>query len=66
MGLKVQRYATAEAYEAEFGAYPAAFESEGAEIVSSGSGPRATVTVDFGSAGKVRLMLIGGVPMEKR
>ncbi len=38
MGLKVQRYATAETYEAELGAYPAAFESEGAEIVSSGSG----------------------------
>ncbi|MEJ6013699.1 UvrD-helicase domain-containing protein [Corynebacterium sp. H127] len=30
-----------------------------------GSGPRATVMIDFGSAGKVRLMLIGGVPMEK-
>ncbi|MER2208650.1 MAG: hypothetical protein ABS980_32210, partial [Rhodococcus sp. (in: high G+C Gram-positive bacteria)] len=25
----------------------------------------ATVTIDFGSAGKVRLMLIGGVPMVK-
>lgn len=31
----------------------------------SGTGPRATVTIDFGSAGTVRLMLIGGVPMEK-
>lgn len=41
MGLKVQRYATAEAYEAELEAYPAAFESEGAEIVSSGSGAAA-------------------------
>ncbi|QGU02569.1 ATP-dependent DNA helicase UvrD1 [Corynebacterium kalinowskii] len=30
-----------------------------------GSGPRATVTIDFGSSGTVRLMLIGGVPMEK-
>ncbi|OFQ43921.1 DNA helicase PcrA [Corynebacterium sp. HMSC076D02] len=37
----------------------------GTVIDASGSGPRATVTVDFGSAGKVRLMLIGGVPMEK-
>ena len=26
---------------------------------------RATVTIDFGSAGTVRLMLIGGVPMQK-
>ena len=30
-----------------------------------GVGPRATATIDFGSAGKVRLMLIGGLPMEK-
>lgn len=30
-----------------------------------GVGPRATVTIDFGSSGTVRLMLIGGVPMEK-
>ncbi|WJY67606.1 DNA helicase PcrA [Corynebacterium auris] len=30
-----------------------------------GSGVRETVTVDFGSSGTVRLMLIGGVPMEK-
>lgn len=30
-----------------------------------GSGPHASVTIDFGSAGTVRLMLIGGVPMEK-
>ncbi|MDO5032686.1 DNA helicase PcrA [Corynebacterium sp.] len=37
----------------------------GKVIEASGSGARATVTVDFGSAGKVRLMLIGGVPMEK-
>lgn len=37
----------------------------GTVIEAAGSGARATVTVDFGSAGKVRLMLIGGVPMEK-
>ena len=37
----------------------------GTVISADGSGARATVTVDFGSAGKVRLMLIGGVPMEK-
>lgn len=30
-----------------------------------GQGVRATATVDFGSAGTVRLMLIGGVPMVK-
>ena len=30
-----------------------------------GSGARETVTIDFGSSGTVRLMLIGGVPMEK-
>ncbi|ATE57352.1 MULTISPECIES: DNA helicase PcrA [Actinosynnema] len=28
-------------------------------------GPRATATIDFGSSGKVRLMLIGSVPMTK-
>ncbi|MBD8030761.1 DNA helicase PcrA [Corynebacterium sp. Sa1YVA5] len=37
----------------------------GTVLAADGSGPRATVTIDFGSAGKVRLMLIGGVPMEK-
>ncbi|MDO5513027.1 DNA helicase PcrA [Corynebacterium sp.] len=37
----------------------------GTVISSDGSGARATVTIDFGSSGKVRLMLIGGVPMEK-
>jgi len=30
-----------------------------------GSGVRATATIDFGASGTVRLMLIGGVPMEK-
>ncbi|MFP7366533.1 DNA helicase PcrA [Corynebacterium callunae] len=37
----------------------------GRVIAADGSGSRATVTIDFGSAGKVRLMLLGGVPMEK-
>ena len=31
----------------------------------SGSGPTATATIDFGTAGTIRLMLIGGVPMTK-
>ncbi|MCX5045600.1 DNA helicase PcrA [Aldersonia sp. NBC_00410] len=37
----------------------------GTVIAADGIGPRATVTIDFGTAGKVRLMLIGGVPMVK-
>ncbi|WP_309115186.1 DNA helicase PcrA [Saccharothrix sp.] len=37
----------------------------GSVIAVDGSGPRATATIDFGSAGKVRLMLIGGVPLVK-
>jgi DNA helicase-2/ATP-dependent DNA helicase PcrA len=37
----------------------------GTVIASDGAGVRATVTIDFGSAGTVRLMLIGGVPMQK-
>ncbi|MGV0396196.1 UvrD-helicase domain-containing protein [Corynebacterium uberis] len=37
----------------------------GTVIAAEGSGVRATVTIDFGSSGTVRLMLIGGVPMEK-
>ncbi|WP_137723482.1 DNA helicase PcrA [Prescottella subtropica] len=37
----------------------------GKVLETKGTGPTATVTVDFGSAGKVRLMLIGGVPMVK-
>ena len=37
----------------------------GTVVASDGAGVRATVTVDFGSAGTVRLMLIGGVPMQK-
>ncbi|WP_075302017.1 MULTISPECIES: UvrD-helicase domain-containing protein [unclassified Pseudonocardia] len=37
----------------------------GTVIAADGVGPRATVTIDFGSGGTVRLMLIGGVPMQK-
>lgn len=37
----------------------------GTVVEASGQGARATVMIDFGSAGTVRLMLIGGVPMEK-
>ena len=37
----------------------------GTVLETKGAGPTATVTIDFGSAGKVRLMLIGGVPMIK-
>ncbi|MGH3938304.1 MAG: DNA helicase PcrA [Pseudonocardiaceae bacterium] len=37
----------------------------GRVIATDGSGPRATVTIDFGSSGTVRLMLIGGVPLVK-
>jgi len=37
----------------------------GRVIAVDGSGPRATATIDFGGAGTVRLMLIGGVPITK-
>ncbi|MBV9013324.1 MAG: DNA helicase PcrA [Pseudonocardiales bacterium] len=37
----------------------------GTVVATDGSGPRATVTIDFGSAGTIRLMLIGGVPLVK-
>ena len=37
----------------------------GKVTVMSGSGPTATATIDFGTAGTIRLMLIGGVPMTK-
>ncbi|WP_241385482.1 DNA helicase PcrA [Rhodococcus sp. CH91] len=37
----------------------------GTVLETRGSGPTATVVIDFGSAGKVRLMLVGGVPMVK-
>ncbi|MEO5833754.1 MAG: DNA helicase PcrA [Nakamurella sp.] len=37
----------------------------GKVVAADGSGVRATATIDFGAAGTVRLMLIGGVPMIK-
>jgi DNA helicase-2/ATP-dependent DNA helicase PcrA len=37
----------------------------GTVVASDGAGARATVTIDFGSSGTVRLMLIGGVPLQK-
>ena len=37
----------------------------GTVIASDGAGQRATATIDFGTSGTVRLMLIGGVPMVK-
>ncbi|MFE0026520.1 DNA helicase PcrA [Amycolatopsis sp. NPDC059021] len=37
----------------------------GTVISCDGTGPRATATIDFGASGKVRLMLIGSVPMVK-
>ncbi|MFI8694557.1 UvrD-helicase domain-containing protein [Dietzia maris] len=37
----------------------------GKVLSCDGAGMRATATIDFGASGKVRLMLIGGVPMQK-
>ncbi|WP_342319285.1 DNA helicase PcrA [Corynebacterium mayonis] len=37
----------------------------GTVLTVEGSGVRETATIDFGSSGTVRLMLIGGLPMEK-
>lgn len=37
----------------------------GTVMAVEGAGVRETVTIDFGSSGTVRLMTIGGVPMEK-
>ncbi|MEV7551073.1 DNA helicase PcrA [Amycolatopsis sp. NPDC089917] len=37
----------------------------GTVVACDGVGPRATATIDFGASGKVRLMLIGSVPMVK-
>jgi DNA helicase-2/ATP-dependent DNA helicase PcrA len=34
-------------------------------VATDGAGGRATATIDFGSAGTIRLMLIGGVPLVK-
>jgi DNA helicase II / ATP-dependent DNA helicase PcrA len=37
----------------------------GTVVATDGVGSRATATIDFGSSGTVRLMLIGGVPLQK-
>ncbi|MCI2419407.1 UvrD-helicase domain-containing protein [Saccharopolyspora sp. K220] len=37
----------------------------GTVLSTEGEGPRATATIDFGSSGTVRLMLIGSVPLTK-
>jgi DNA helicase-2/ATP-dependent DNA helicase PcrA len=37
----------------------------GTVVATDGAGPRATATIDFGTSGTVRLMLIGSVPMVK-
>ncbi|WP_263249664.1 UvrD-helicase domain-containing protein [Saccharopolyspora rosea] len=37
----------------------------GTVLSTEGEGPRATATIDFGSAGTVKLMLIGSVPLTK-
>jgi DNA helicase-2/ATP-dependent DNA helicase PcrA len=37
----------------------------GTVVATDGVGPRATATIDFGSSGTIRLMLIGSVPMVK-
>ncbi|GAA0525501.1 DNA helicase [Saccharopolyspora subtropica] len=37
----------------------------GTVLSTEGEGPRATATIDFGSSGTVRLMLIGSVPITK-
>jgi DNA helicase-2/ATP-dependent DNA helicase PcrA len=37
----------------------------GTVVAADGVGPRATATIDFGTAGTIRLMLIGSVPLQK-
>ncbi|RJQ79307.1 DNA helicase PcrA [Pseudonocardiaceae bacterium YIM PH 21723] len=37
----------------------------GKVVATDGSGLRSTATIDFGASGTVKLMLIGGVPMQK-
>ncbi|WP_035281706.1 DNA helicase PcrA [Actinokineospora spheciospongiae] len=37
----------------------------GRVVATDGQGPRTTATIDFGTAGTIRLMLIGSVPMVK-
>jgi len=34
-------------------------------VAADGTGPRATATIDFGTAGTIRLMLIGSVQLTK-
>jgi DNA helicase-2/ATP-dependent DNA helicase PcrA len=34
-------------------------------VAAEGTGPKATATIDFGSSGTIRLMLIGSVPLVK-
>jgi DNA helicase-2/ATP-dependent DNA helicase PcrA len=37
----------------------------GTVVTTDGEGPRATATIDFGTSGTIRLMLIGSVPLVK-
>ncbi|HEX5115183.1 MAG TPA: DNA helicase PcrA [Pseudonocardiaceae bacterium] len=37
----------------------------GTVVAAEGTGPRATATIDFGSSGTIKLMLIGSVPLVK-
>ena len=37
----------------------------GTVVEAQGDGPRATATIDFGGSGRVKLMLLGSVPMVK-
>jgi ATP-dependent DNA helicase UvrD/PcrA len=37
----------------------------GTVVATDGTGPRATATIDFGTTGTIRLMLIGSVPLVK-
>ncbi len=37
----------------------------GTVVATDGAGPRATATIDFGTSGTIRLMLIGSVPLVK-
>ncbi|WP_031470423.1 DNA helicase PcrA [Sciscionella sediminilitoris] len=37
----------------------------GTVVATAGSGPHATATIDFGGGSTIKLMLIGGVPMQK-
>jgi DNA helicase-2/ATP-dependent DNA helicase PcrA len=37
----------------------------GTVVATDGAGPRATATIDFGTTGTIKLMLIGSVPLQK-